>query len=175
MSDKTPESDAERIVDPEDITLDPSDPALDPAGELLADEDLLDPGEFEVTADETEAEELDPATSEDDPGQTEEAEVAASSARSSRPVKRKTAQAPVKKTEPTAKRKSHHEPYENERPVGPVTFAKQSVGELKKVNWPTGDQLRQYFFAVLLFVLFIIAFVGVLDLVFGWALLKLLG
>ena len=41
--------------------------------------------------------------------------------------------------------------------------------------WPTGSQVRQYFVVVLAFVLFIIAFVGLLDFGLGWALLKLLG
>lgn len=170
MSDKTNGADdAERSVDPEALD------EQDPAGELLADDDLVDPGNFEVASDEDEAEELDPATDEDDPVQTAEATVAAAAARSSRPVKRKTSQAPVKKSKPTPKRNSASEPYENEHAVGPITFTKQSVGELKKVNWPTGEQLRTYFIAVLVFVLFVIAYVGLLDLGFTAALLRLLG
>ena len=47
--------------------------------------------------------------------------------------------------------------------------------ELKKVIWPTGLQVRQYFVVVLVFVLFIIAYVGLLDLGFGALLLRLLG
>lgn len=61
------------------------------------------------------------------------------------------------------------------RRTGPITFTRESVGELKKVVWPTGAQLRQYFVVVLLFVLFIIAYVGLLDLGFGAALLQLFG
>ncbi len=56
--------------------------------------------------------------------------------------------------------------------TGPVTFVKESVGELRKVVYPTGPQLLNYFVVVLIFVLFIIAVVSVLDLVFGWAILK---
>ena len=56
--------------------------------------------------------------------------------------------------------------------TGPVTFVKESVGELRKVVYPTGPQLLNYFVVVLIFVLFIIAFVSVLDLAFGWAILK---
>ncbi len=56
-----------------------------------------------------------------------------------------------------------------------MEFSRQSAAELRKVIWPTGDQLRQYFVVVLIFVLFIITFVGLLDLFFGWGLLKLLG
>jgi preprotein translocase subunit SecE len=61
------------------------------------------------------------------------------------------------------------------RPGGrtnPVTFVKESVGELRKVVYPTGQQLANYFVVVLIFVLFIIAIVSVLDLAFGWAILK---
>ena len=61
------------------------------------------------------------------------------------------------------------------RRTGPVEFSRQSAAELRKVIWPTGEQLRQYFIVVLVFVLFIITFVGLLDLFFGWGLLKLLG
>lgn len=57
--------------------------------------------------------------------------------------------------------------------TGPVTFVKESVGELRKVVYPTGPQLLQYFVVVLIFVLFIIAIVSVLDLAFGWAILKI--
>lgn len=57
--------------------------------------------------------------------------------------------------------------------TGPVTFVKESVGELRKVVYPTGPQLANYFVVVLIFVLFIIAFVSVLDLAFGWAILKI--
>lgn len=59
--------------------------------------------------------------------------------------------------------------------VGPIEFTQQSAAELRKVIWPTGEQLVQYFTVVLVFVLFIITFVGLLDLFFGWGLLKLLG
>jgi preprotein translocase subunit SecE len=57
--------------------------------------------------------------------------------------------------------------------TGPVTFVKESVGELRKVVYPTGPQLANYFVVVLIFVLFVIAFVSVLDLAFGWAILKI--
>jgi preprotein translocase subunit SecE len=61
------------------------------------------------------------------------------------------------------------------RPGGrttPVTFVKESVAELRKVVYPTGQQLANYFVVVLIFVLFIIAIVSLLDLAFGWAILK---
>lgn len=59
--------------------------------------------------------------------------------------------------------------------ANPVKFTKQSVGELKKVRWPTGQETGQYFLVVLVFVLLIIAVVGGLDAFFAWGLLKTLG
>lgn len=111
----------------------------------------------------------------EDSGETAVAEAEAVVA-AAKPVRRKVSQAPVRKKTPTPKRTDRHsEAFEHEGRVGPVTFVKQSVGELKKVNWPTGTQLRQYFFAVLIFVLFVIAYVGLLDLGFSVLLLKLFG
>lgn len=51
--------------------------------------------------------------------------------------------------------------------TGPVAFVKQSVAELRKVVYPTGPQLANYFVVVLIFVLFIIAYVSLLDLGIG--------
>ena len=56
-----------------------------------------------------------------------------------------------------------------------MTFTKQSVAELRKVKWPTGDELGQYFLVVLVFVLLIIAYVSGLDVLFGWIIIKLFG
>ena len=47
------------------------------------------------------------------------------------------------------------------------TFYRQVVAELRKVVWPTQEQLITYFFVVMAFVLFMIAIVSVLDLAFG--------
>lgn len=57
----------------------------------------------------------------------------------------------------------------------PAAFVRESVTELRKVVWPTGTQVQQYFVVVLVFVLFIIAFVSLLDLGFGWLVLKAFG
>ena len=57
----------------------------------------------------------------------------------------------------------------------PVQFVRESAAELKKVVWPTGSQLQQYFVVVLVFVLIMIGIVAVLDLGFGWLMLKALG
>nr|NLI51641.1 preprotein translocase subunit SecE [Propionibacterium sp.] len=62
-----------------------------------------------------------------------------------------------------------------EKRTTPVQFVQQSVDELKKVVWPTGRQVQQYFAVVLVFVLFIMAYVVGLDTGFGAALLKLFG
>ena len=94
------------------------------------------------------------------------------SGRAARPAKRAAA-AETGKGRGTTKRDRPAD--DTERRVGPVEFTRQSAAELRKVIWPTGEQLSQYFIVVLVFVLFIIAFVGLLDLFFGWGLLKLLG
>lgn len=57
----------------------------------------------------------------------------------------------------------------------PWAFAKQSVGELKKVIWPSGQEVSQYFVVVLVFVVFIMAIVAGLDFGFAKLLLKLFG
>jgi preprotein translocase subunit SecE len=55
----------------------------------------------------------------------------------------------------------------------PIKFVRQSVGELRKVVYPTGQQLINYFIVVLVFVLFVIAYVSLLDLGFGAAIFRL--
>lgn len=125
----------------------------------------------------------------DDPQQLEQAEQVAARARSSRPVRR--SQAPAQTAAPTPAPR----PVRREAPAKPAAkssgwsgtaaattgrttpaaFISQSGDELRKVIWPTGSQLSQYFVVVLLFVLFIVAFVGLLDPAFGWVVLKLLG
>jgi preprotein translocase subunit SecE len=64
---------------------------------------------------------------------------------------------------------------EKERRTGPVKFLRESVSELQKVVYPTGNQLVNYFIVVLIFVLFIIAIVSVLDLAFGKAIIAVFG
>ena len=57
--------------------------------------------------------------------------------------------------------------------TGPISFVRESVGELRKVVYPTGQQLANYFVVVLVFVLFIIAYVSLLDLGLGAAIFRL--
>jgi preprotein translocase subunit SecE len=49
----------------------------------------------------------------------------------------------------------------------PATFYRQVVAELRKVVWPTQNQLRTYFIVVLVFVLVMMALTASLDLGFG--------
>ncbi len=60
----------------------------------------------------------------------------------------------------------------NER-TGPVLFYRQVVAELRKVVWPTQQQLVTYFLVVMVFVVFMMALVSGLDLVLGKAVFAL--
>jgi preprotein translocase subunit SecE len=51
--------------------------------------------------------------------------------------------------------------------TSPVTFYRQVVAELRKVVWPTQEQLVTYFLVVLVFVVFFMTLVSLLDLGFG--------
>ena len=51
--------------------------------------------------------------------------------------------------------------------TSPATFLRQVVAELRKVVWPTQQQLITYFFVVMVFVLAVMLLVSVLDLAFG--------
>ena len=177
---------------PELISDEAIDDALTPDGAELTDVDLVDPpGEVEVAADETEAEELleaddeiddtpDKADPEDieiaDEEQLEEATAVARVAKSTKPkpIKRNQTVAPVRKSKPTPKRDDAHNTVVAKRTT-PVQFVKQSAGELKKVVWPSASTTQQYFFVVLVFVLFVMFFVAGLDALFGWLLLLWLG
>ena len=47
------------------------------------------------------------------------------------------------------------------------TYYRQVVAELRKVVWPTQEQLVTYFFVVMVFVIVMMAIVSALDLAFG--------
>lgn len=51
--------------------------------------------------------------------------------------------------------------------TSPVTFYRQVVAELRKVVWPTQQQLVNYFIVVMVFVVVVMAIVSALDLAFG--------
>ena len=53
------------------------------------------------------------------------------------------------------------------RRTSPSTFYRQVVAELRKVVWPTRQQLITYFWVVLVFVVVIMTLVSLLDLGFG--------
>jgi preprotein translocase subunit SecE len=59
------------------------------------------------------------------------------------------------------------------RRTGPVVFYRQVIAELRKVVWPTREQLVTYFSVVLVFVLFMMLLVSLLDLGFGKLMLTL--
>jgi preprotein translocase subunit SecE len=54
-----------------------------------------------------------------------------------------------------------------EERTSPVTFYRQVVAELRKVVWPTQEQLVTYFIVTLVFVSFFMLLVSALDLGFG--------
>jgi preprotein translocase subunit SecE len=54
-------------------------------------------------------------------------------------------------------------------------FFRQVIAELRKVIWPTRDQLSTYFVVVLFFVLVMIAIVSVLDYGFNSLMFKVFG
>ena len=51
--------------------------------------------------------------------------------------------------------------------TSPVTFLRQVVAELRKVVWPTQQQLITYFIVVMVFVVVLMTIVSLLDLGFG--------
>jgi preprotein translocase subunit SecE len=55
----------------------------------------------------------------------------------------------------------------SDKRTSPVTFYRQVVAELRKVVWPTQQQLITYFLVVLVFVLIVMSIVALLDLGFG--------
>jgi len=136
------------VADKDEVT--PSGQPSD-AGDLppeLADADQPDPADVDRT-------DGDPA-----PAELQTAGVGAAHGSTALPAQRK---APVPKGTPTAKRDVE----DAEKRTTPVAFVQQSVGELRKVVYPTGQQLGNYFVVVLVFVLFIIALVSLLDLGIG--------
>lgn len=107
-----------------------------------------------------------------------EAEQVAQVAAQSRPVRKSATseEAAAGKGHATPKqRKSNKAASEEHHRTTPAQFVRESIAELKKVVWPTGNQLQQYFIVVLVFVLIMIGIVSVLDLAFGAGILKIFG
>jgi preprotein translocase subunit SecE len=57
--------------------------------------------------------------------------------------------------------------------TGPVLFYRQVIAELRKVVWPTQEQLVTYFFVVMIFVAFMMALISGLDLAIGKVIFRL--
>lgn len=109
----------------------------------------------------------DDASESDDAGQSEEDEVY-------QPKRRRTV-APVKKSKATPKQKDVNAKKHEKKRTTPAMFVRQSVAELKQVKWPNASTVQQYFWVVLVFVLFIMFLVAGLDWLFGLLMLKTLG
>jgi preprotein translocase subunit SecE len=63
----------------------------------------------------------------------------------------------------------------DDKRTSPATFYRQVVAELRKVVWPTQQQLITYFVVVLVFVLVVMTIVSLLDLGFGRLIFKVFG
>ena len=59
--------------------------------------------------------------------------------------------------------------------TNPVTFYRQVIAELRKVVWPTQQQLVTYLIVVIVFVVAMITYVSLLDVGFGKAVFALFG
>jgi preprotein translocase subunit SecE len=59
--------------------------------------------------------------------------------------------------------------------TSPTTFYRQVVAELRKVVWPSQQQLVTYFLVVLVFVIVVMTIVSLLDLGFGRLVFKVFG
>ena len=78
-------------------------------------------------------------------------------------------------TDTRAQRSSHEGGPSDRGRTGLGLFFRQVIAELRKVIWPTRDQLTTYFLVVLVFVLFMIAFVSVFDFIFNKAAFAVFG
>lgn len=139
-----------------------------------------EPTDEELAAEaEDSADDSDPETGDDDSGDADQEKelvsVGASSKTQSEGGRAESAASSEskgrqKKTEATPKQnKGDNRP----RRTGPITLIKESVAELRKVVYPTGPQLLNYFIVVLVFVLIIIGIVSLLDLGFGWVIFRI--
>jgi preprotein translocase subunit SecE len=63
----------------------------------------------------------------------------------------------------------------SEKRTSPSLFYRQVVAELRKVVWPSQQQLSTYFIVVLVFVLIVMAIVSLLDLGLGKLFFEIFG
>jgi preprotein translocase subunit SecE len=158
-----PSDAAEPVNVPDDAPAASSDDA--DVAEPIDEDDLADPDAEAAEGDEV----ADELNSDSDEKVLEPAGVGATAAGAKEAVVRTGRAGRTPKGAPTTKR---DQPVKRER-TSPVKFVKQSIGELRKVVYPTGEQLIKYFVVVLVFVLFVIAYVSLLDLGFGAAIFKI--
>ena len=53
-----------------------------------------------------------------------------------------------------------------------MRFIRQVIDEMRKVIWPTKNELWTYFVVVVVFILAIMAFTGLLDAAFDWLIMR---
>ncbi|MFX4272197.1 preprotein translocase subunit SecE [Propionibacteriaceae bacterium Y1685] len=161
--------------DPVDV-----DPTDDAATEETAADDVTAEDEAALVNDDADDELVDEAESvEDESSDHKELVTAGAATKSSGKAKSGSAKGSSDKAgksggkgRPTPKQKTA---VDTPTRTGPVTFVKESAAELRKVVYPTGEQLRTFFIVVLVFVLFIIGFSSLLDFAFGWLVLRIFG
>lgn len=144
-----------------------------PSGRDLANPDLPDPGDERADDVDGDLDGIPDSGQVDegfDAGEDNTALAAATAAASQR---RPRASAPRKKEAATPRQSKRTA--EADGRTGPVEFVRQSAAELRKVVWPTGEQVRTYFIVVVIFVVVMIGIVTGLDLGFGWLILKIFG
>ncbi len=64
---------------------------------------------------------------------------------------------------------------DDKKRTSPITFTRQAIAELRKVVWPTQEQLVTYFIVVMVFVVIMMGIVSVLDLGFGDLVFRIFG
>jgi preprotein translocase subunit SecE len=162
-----PEAAIEGDFDPEtEAELAEGDEPVDPDA-IEPDAIDSDDAEFAEIVRHSGVADTDPDADGDDDGKVLEPAGVGAATASKAVRERRPARAP--KGTPTGKR---DQAQKRERTT-PAKFVRQSVGELRKVVYPSGQQLIKYFVVVLVFVLFVIAYVSVLDLAFGAAIFKI--
>jgi preprotein translocase subunit SecE len=78
--------------------------------------------------------------------------------------------------QPVAQRRQRQAPPPKHRDarVGPIQFLREVRGELRKVAWPTREEVIKYSIVVLVAVVLLTTLIFALDFVFGEGVLKLL-
>jgi preprotein translocase subunit SecE len=157
---------ADDRVDPEIPSAADSDPV-----ELGSEADAIEPTGAELAASGADTEGDPDAKRDDDADEREPVVVGAAASGATSDSGRTRAEAEVQGKGRATRKRDVREPAKKR--TSPVSFVQESVGELRKVVYPTGQQLLNYFVVVLIFVLFIIAYVSLLDLGFGAAMFEI--